>query len=243
MLWATFWCLSPGRRAVAPGTSLAQHTKLLLAQAVSGSQDYPSTSDQGVSLASNLLKQQIGYAGCILSRMSPASCLSAKPWRTPELETSVSRARCPTVHPCRTKALRMRWWLQVPRAGMQTACMPHQGWHCSRSQAVCLAAEALASSTPASQSPAPARAGQETTLGVTRLAGRAEGATVTPCHTTALCRFLGAGAGSLCHRLTPPAQHAALGLEMVQWAHSTYLFLYEHIFFLSVNFFCLSSDY
>lgn len=28
--------------------------------------------------------------------------------------------------------------------------------------------------------------------------------------------FLGAGAGSLCHRLSPSGQHAALGLERVQ---------------------------
>lgn len=45
------------------------------------------------------------------------------------------------------------------------------GTHSSHSQAVCLAAEALASSTPASQSLAPARTGQETTLDVTWLAG------------------------------------------------------------------------
>lgn len=59
--------------------------------------------------------------------------------------------------------------------------------------------------------------------------------------------FPGAGEGSPCHGLIPPAPWAALGTGGAWreggWARFRCLFPYGHIFLLCVNFFGLSSDY
>lgn len=58
----------------------------------------------------------------------------------------------------------------------------------------------------------------------------------------AVLGFLGAGAASLCHRLSLSTQRAALGLERVQLG-SLHLPVSIWSHFLSVTFFCLSRDY